>query len=74
MTDPHKTEALFLAAEQQEARAKYEALLNQVLDAAHSFIAQASETNPALTDDIDCTHLHELLQRLRDEFGPEVSA
>lgn len=74
MSDPEKTEALFLAAAQQEARTKYEALLNEVLDAVHEVINVAGETDPALADTVDDSKVHGLLQRLRDEFGPEVSA
>ena len=67
MTDPHKTEALLHTAAQGEARIKYEALLNEVLYEVHR-VAEHSE-QPWNVDD---TKIHELIQRLRDEF--EVSA
>lgn len=68
MTDPKKTEALFLAAEQEEARAKYEALLDDVIHEVHRLTTPPRDGDPAPDD----SEVHVLLQRLRDEFGPEV--
>lgn len=70
MTDRHKTEALLLAAEQEEARTKYEALLDDVLHEVHTLTTPPRDGDPAPDD----SEIHVLLQRLRDEFGPGVSA
>jgi hypothetical protein len=66
MSDREKTERLFLAAEQQERRTRYEALLDNVLKETHSLVEMLTEIDIPVDD----SAIHETLQRLRDEFGP----
>lgn len=52
-----------------DPRQQYEALLNAVLDEVHSLVEHAEQ--PWKMDD---SKVHVLVQRLRDEFGPEVKS
>jgi len=48
-------------------RQQYEALLREVVDEVHRLLMPFATT--ALVDD---SAVHELIQQLRDNFGPEV--